>query len=132
MQGIPIGTAARQSGVKVPTIRYYEDIGLLPSPKRIKGRRFYDKENVRRLSFIRHARAMDFSIEDIRMLLRLQDYPNKSCIDADVIARARLADVEQRINHLAALRDDLKTMINGCTCNQVANCNVIEEISNSQ
>ena len=129
MQDIPIGIAARRSGVKVPTIRYYEDIGLLPPPKRVNGRRFYDEDSVRRLTFVRHARTMDFPIVDIRTLLSLQDYPNKSCVDADAIARARLADVEHRIANLAALRKDLRTMIYECVCKQVAKCSVIGELS---
>src|SRR5882757_2348124 len=57
MQGVPIGEAAGQSGVKVPTIRYYEQIGLLPAPLRSEGnRRYYDEADLRRLVFIRHAR----------------------------------------------------------------------------
>ena len=76
LQSVPIGEAARQSGVKVPTIRYYEQIGLLPAPPRSEGnRRSYEATDLRRLSFIRHARELGFEIEAIRALLTLQDDP---------------------------------------------------------
>ena len=73
---LPIGEAARLSGVKAPTIRYYEDIGLLPPPPRTLGnRRAFDAARLRRLSFIRHARELGFEIDAIRALLKLQDHP---------------------------------------------------------
>jgi DNA-binding transcriptional MerR regulator len=102
IQGVSIGEAARQSGVKAPTIRYYEQIGLLPAPPRTSGnRRHYDSGELRRLAFIRHARELGFEIEAIRTLLTLQDNPKQSCNAADAIARARLAEVEQRIVSLS-------------------------------
>ena len=75
---LPIGQAARRSGVKVPTIRYYEQIGLLTSPPRSEGnRRQYDGHDLRRLIFIRHARELGFEVGAIRTLLVLQDHPGK-------------------------------------------------------
>ena len=89
-QNVPIGEAARRSGVKVPTIRYYEQIGLLPAPPRTESnRRLYDARDLRRLAFIRHARELGFEVDAIRALLALQDNPNQSCAAADMIARAR-------------------------------------------
>ena len=127
MQGVPIGEAARQSGVKVPTIRYYEQIGLLPAPVRSAGnRRHYDDADLRRLVFIRHARALGFEIDAIRTLLTLQDNPNQPCATADVIAKARLAEVDQRINSLVALKAELELMVEGCSHGHVAECRVIE------
>jgi DNA-binding transcriptional MerR regulator len=79
MDAVPIGEAARQSGVKAPTIRYYEQIGLLPAPPRSEGnRRQYDTGDLRRLAFIRHARELGFEIDAIRALLALQDQPGQS------------------------------------------------------
>jgi DNA-binding transcriptional MerR regulator len=92
--GVPIGVASTRSGVKVPTIRYYEKIGLLPKPPRTKAnRRNYNAADLRRLVFIRHARELGFEIEAIRALQPLQDNPDQSCMAADVIARARLCEV---------------------------------------
>ena len=127
MTNVPIGEAARQSGVKVPTIRYYEQIGLLPIPPRSDGnRRQYDDGDLRRLAFIRHARALGFEIDAIRTLLILQDRPDQSCAAADEIARARLADVEQRIASLTALKAELKRMVASCAHGTVDQCRVIE------
>ena len=125
--GVPIGEAARASGVKAPTIRYYEEVGLLPAPPRTEGnRRLYEPADLRRLAFIRHARELGFEIAAIRALLTLQDDPNQSCAAADEIARARLGDVEQRITSLVALKSELERMIAGCAHGRVAECRVIE------
>ena len=99
--GVPIGEAARRSGVKVPTIRFYEQIGLLPAPPRSEGnRRQYGPGELRRLAFIRHARELGFETQAIRALLTLQDDPSQPCATADAIAKARLGEVEQRIRSL--------------------------------
>ena len=88
MKSIAIGEAARRSGVKVPTIRYYEQIGLLPPPGRTEGkRRLYEDADLRRLSFIRHARELGFEVDAIRTLLDMQDNPQASCAAADAAAR---------------------------------------------
>ncbi|MGH6755560.1 MAG: MerR family transcriptional regulator [Bradyrhizobium sp.] len=125
--GVAIGEAARRSGVKVPTIRYYEQVGLLPEPPRTDGnRRFYQKSDVRRLAFIRHARELGFDVDAIRTLLVLQDDPGQPCAAADAIARSRLADVEQRIASLLALKTELERMVTGCEHGRVDECQVIE------
>jgi DNA-binding transcriptional MerR regulator len=127
MKDLPIGEAARQSGVKVPTIRYYEQIGLLAVPPRSEGnRRQYGGDYLRRLAFIRHARELGFEIEAIRTLLTLQDQPGQSCMAADEIARARLGEVEQRIASLTALKAELKRMVASCAHGTVDECRVIE------
>jgi DNA-binding transcriptional MerR regulator len=129
--GVPIGVAATHSGVKVPTIRYYEQIGLLPKPPRTKSnRRNYDAADLRRLVFIRHARELEFGIEAIRVLLTLQDHPEQSCLAADVIARARLREVDQRIGILVTLKAELERMIAECSRGRVAECRVIEVLGN--
>ena len=130
LQGVPIGEAARRSGVKVPTIRYYEQIGLLPAPPRSEGnRRHYGSADLQRLAFIRHARELGFEIEAIRALVTLQDDPNQPCGMADAIAKARLAEVEQRIRSLAALKAELELMVEGCRRGRVAQCRVIEVLA---
>jgi DNA-binding transcriptional MerR regulator len=128
--GVPIGEAARASGVKIPTIRYYEQIGLLPSPPRTDGnRRLYEPGDLHRLAFIRHARELGFEIEAIRALLSLQDHPDQSCAEADEIARAHLAEVERRIASLSALKSELERMIEGCAHGKVNQCRVIDALS---
>lgn len=127
-----IGELARRTQVKVPTIRYYEQIGLLAPPPRTEGQqRRYDKKSIARLAFIRHARELGFNIEAIRALLSLQDNPDQSCSVADSIASARLTEVEERIASLSALRTELQRMLEECACGRVAECRVIETLANS-
>ena len=129
MTGVPIGEAARISGVKIPTIRYYEQVGLLPPPARSEaGRRHYTGAELRRLAFIRHARELGFEVEAIRTLLSLQDRPEQSCEAADAIARARLAEVDRRIASLTALRGELLRMLDHGAAGRVADCRVIETL----
>ena len=127
---VSIGEASRTCGVKVPTIRYYEQIGLLPAAPRTEGnRRRFEAGDLRRLAFIRHARALGFEIDAIRTLLTLQDNPHQSCGTADAIARARLAEVEQRIDSLIALKAELDLMVESCRHGKVADCRVIEVLA---
>ena len=132
-QGVPIGLASRRTGVKVPTIRYYEQIGLLPAPPRSKSnRRLYGAADLRRLGFIRHARELGFEIQAIRALLSLRDHPEQSCAAADTIARARLAEVERRIESLMMLKGELQRMLAECSRGRVADCRIIEVLADYQ
>jgi DNA-binding transcriptional MerR regulator len=127
---IPIGQAAVQSGVKVPTIRYYEEIGLLAAPLRTEAnRRLYGERDLKRLAFIRHARELGFEVDAIRTLLSLQDNPDQSCSAADAIAQARLIEVRERIARLRALEKELERMADTCANGHVAECHVIEILS---
>ncbi|GAB1380413.1 MerR family transcriptional regulator [Pararhodobacter aggregans] len=129
MRDLTIGEAARQSGVKVNTIRFYEDRGLLPeAPRTESGRRLYDGAAVGRLAFIRHARDLGFPLEDIADLLALQGQPGTSCAPADSLARRHLASVEARIAALTALKGELTRMI-ACDGSDTAHCRVIESLA---
>ena len=125
-----IGEAARMSGVKVPTIRYYERIGLLPHPPRTdSNRRVYGRDDLRRLSFIRHARELGFEVKVIRILLSLRDTEDQPCESADVIARERLEEVTARIAGLMTLKADLEAMIDSAQHGRARDCRVIEVLS---
>ena len=127
-----IGEAARQSGVKVPTIRYYEQIGLLRAADRTDGnRRLYGRRDLDRLAFIRHARELGFEVDAIRTLLSLQDEPEQSCAAADAIAKARLVEVEKRIASLNALREELLRMVKKCASGTIEDCRVIETLADT-
>ena len=125
--GLSIGSLARLTEVKVPTIRFYEQIGLLPAPDRTASdRRLYDEKAVRRLSFIRHARQLGFSVEAIRSLLALSDDPDRSCAEANALAAEQLADVEAKITRLDALRAELRRMVDAGCQGRAGDCRVIE------
>jgi DNA-binding transcriptional MerR regulator len=112
-----IGDLARRTGTTVPTIRYYEQIGLLRPAARSGGQRTYDNEDVRRLSFIRRCRDFDFPIDDIRALLTLL-HNGKSCTEARKLAEGRLAELRRRRAELQALEASIASLVTCCaeTC----------------
>jgi len=125
-----IGHLAKQSGVKVQTVRYYEQIGLMPEPHRSEGnQRLYGKPHIDRLAFIRHARDLGFPLASVRELLHLSDSPDMPCDEADVIAGRHLEDVETKIGRLEALRKELSRMVSECAGGKVSDCRVIEILS---
>ena len=127
---VPIGVLARETGVKVPTIRYYESVGLLPEPARsLSNRRTYGERDVQRLNFIRHARELGFEVDQIRELLTLSDQPHRPCSEADAIAREHLIDIESKIARLTALRAEVQRMLASCAHGSIADCHVIEVLA---
>jgi len=130
MKPIAIGELSRRSAVKVPTIRFYEERGLLPTPERTEGnRRTYGEADVRRLRFIRHARDLGFEVDDIRTLLDLAGHPDRPCGEADAIARRHLADIDDRIMRLTVLRQEVKAMVEQCAGGHVRECRIIEVLA---
>lgn len=126
---IAIGELARRTGVKIPTIRYYEQIGILAEPPRSQGnRRLYDEEHLQRLGFVRHARQLGFDLDAIRQLIDLAGHPSRPCEKADEIARTHLADIDDKIARLAALRTEVERMTR-CANEKVENCRVIEVLA---
>lgn len=124
-----IGELSKLTGVKIPTIRYYEQMGLIEPPERSRGnQRRYTKEGLRRLSFIRHSRDLGFTIEDIKGLLELSQHPENPCRDAHIIAAQHLKDVQGRIAKLRRLERELKR-ISKCDAGHVADCAVIETLA---
>jgi DNA-binding transcriptional MerR regulator len=130
MEQMPIGALSEATGVKAPTIRFYEQIGLLPAPLRTQSnRRSYGEAHLQRLRFIRHARDLGFSVDDIRELLAMTAQPQASCDGADSIARRHLGEVERRIAQLQSLRTELQRMIGECSHGRIADCRVIESLA---
>jgi DNA-binding transcriptional MerR regulator len=127
---LPIGELARKTGVKVPTIRFYEQIGLVTAPPRTEGnQRRYGQEDVERLNFIRHARELGFEVDDIRELLAMSAEPQASCHSADSIARNHLKEIERRIASLTALKGELTRMIEECGHGRICDCRIIEALA---
>ncbi|WP_137387617.1 MerR family transcriptional regulator [Rhodoligotrophos defluvii] len=127
MTGLAIGQLAKAADTKVETIRYYEQIGLLPAPARTESNyRSYSESDVARLSFIRRARGLGFSLEQVRELLALAKDSDRSCEAIDALARGHLAAVERKIADLQALRGELAELIASCSRGTVAHCRIIE------
>ena len=125
-----IGQLARRTRTKVETIRFYEKNGLLPAPSRTDGNyRAYEPGHLSRLSFIRRARELGFSLDQIREFLKLADDRSQSCAAVDAIAREHRKEVERKIEDLTALKSELDRMIDQCGCGLVADCRIIESLS---
>jgi DNA-binding transcriptional MerR regulator len=133
-QFLSIGAVATQAGCSVPTVRYYEEIGLLPLAARTEsGRRHYDSEAVRRLTFIRRCRDFGFPIDQVRELVDLIDHPQRPCLEARDVAAARLAEVREKIAELQALESSLGAFVESCetTCagGAVVDCTLLEDLT---
>ena len=121
-----IGRAAKRAGCTVQTVRYYEQIGVLPAPSRSQGnQRLYTDADIDRLTFVRHARDLGFSLEAVRDLMSLADDPDQPCEAAHTIASAQLVDVEARIARLQALKVELQRMVAQCRGGAITDCRVI-------
>lgn len=131
---LSIGVLARQTGCTVPTIRYYEEIGLLPAgPRTDGGRRVYGPAAVRRLTFIRRCRDFGFSIEQVRELIGLVDEPDRPCAEVRDIAAAHLAQVRQKLEELKALEASLSTFVcscdTACSGGPAVDCTILEDLA---
>jgi len=125
-----IGHLARKTGCKVPTIRYYESIGLLPEPPRSAGNtRVYGRSHLQRLAFIQHCRELGFSQKAIRELLDLTDRPDQSCAAVTEIAQAHLETVNQRLYRLMALKSELENMITACQGGRIMQCRIVQGLA---
>lgn len=103
-----IGELARRSGCQVVTIRYYEREGLLSEPARSEANyRIYGEAHAERLAFIRHCRALDMTLDEIRALLMLQEHPERSCLAVNELIDAHLEHVATRIEQLRTLEQAL-------------------------
>ncbi|NQV86107.1 MAG: helix-turn-helix domain-containing protein [Woeseiaceae bacterium] len=126
-----IGHLARETGCKVPTIRYYEQVGLLPEPRRSAGnQRLFGSEHVSRLAFIQHSRQLGFSQAQIRELLKLTDHQDQPCENATDIVRTQLDEVNRRIASLSALKLELERMAKSCAGDsRVGSCRILETLA---
>jgi|SRR5215467_3982542 len=125
--GLPIGRLSELSGVNIETIRYYERIGMMPKPPRSKsGRRIYGQADARTLGFIRRARELGFSLDEVRALLGLAAPGKASCADVRAIAAHHLEDIRTKIADLAKLERILAKTIAGCSGKRVPDCPVLD------
>ena len=130
MNNFAIGKVAASTGIKVPTVRFYEGIGLLPSPRRTNGgQRRYGPEAIARLRFIRHARALGFEVDAIRKLIALSGNRSASCRAAERLAREQVAIIDVKLTRLKAMRAELLRMIAACPGRTVTDCRILEVLA---
>lgn len=129
-----IGELAEMAGTSAPTVRYYEEVGLLPAPRRVNGQRRYDDNDVRRLTFIRRCRDFDFSVDQVRSLLELAKDNDRSCLEARDLAEIHLATVRAKLADLSELERGIAQLIesanSACTGRPGAECVVLEGLFN--
>ncbi len=126
-----IGKLAAATQCKPETIRYYEQIGLLPEPARnLAGYRIYDETHQRRLAFIRKGRDIGFSLGDIGAMLELAEDQQSSCLEISRLSRQHLATIQDKINKLTALSVELNSLINQCSDDRICDCRIMDALLN--
>jgi DNA-binding transcriptional MerR regulator len=114
--GLTIGRLAERTGCSVPTIRYYEEVGLLPpAERRAGGHRTYGRADLRRLAFIRRCRDFGFPVEQVRALVRLAEDPRRDCVQARDLAQSHLDAVRIKLAELHALERSLVGFVERCS-----------------
>ncbi len=125
-----IGEAARLSGVPAKTIRYYEDIGLIgPAQRGANGYRDYSAADAELLRFIRHARAVGFSIKECRKLVALYRNPNRHSRDVKALAQAKIAEIDRKIAEFQHMRAELVALAAACPGDDDPDCAILEELA---
>lgn len=137
MAGHRIGTLAERTGTNTATIRYYEQIGLLPRPDRQHGnQRRYGDDDVRRLTFIRRCRDFGFSIEQVRTLVSLVQDRSRSCLEARDLAQSHLAAVRAKLRELEALEISIAQFVDACDAECVGgpgpDCVILDDLSGAR
>lgn len=128
-EGFSIGALSKRSGVNIETIRYYEKVGIMPSPARSAGGfRIYGPEHARRLHFVRRGRELGFSLDKLRGLLRLVDGHNFNCSQVHSLTVQHLMDIHQRIADLRRLEQVMTDMARQCKGDKVPECPIIDAL----
>lgn len=131
---IRIGALAAQTGCSVPTIRYYEEIGLIPhARRRSSGHRVYDPSAAQLIGFIRRCRDFGFTIEQVRSLASLSRNRTRDCAEARDIAQQHLDGVRKKMDELADLERTLEQFVEACNSNCVGgeapDCSILKDLS---
>jgi MerR family transcriptional regulator, mercuric resistance operon regulatory protein len=124
-----IGGLSRKTGCHIETIRYYERIDLLSKPPRTEGgHRLYDKEQLKRLVFIRRSRELGFSLDEIRTLLKLVDGKRYTCEEVKTVTDRHLENVRRKISDLRRLQKTLRDISAQCEGGLVPHCPIIDAL----
>lgn len=130
MKSLTIGHLAREAGINLETVRYYEREGLLPkAPRSASGYRLFPTDAVRRLRFIKRAQELGFSLKEIRELLALRLLPRTTSGEIRKRAEAKIADIEGKMRSLASMRKSLRKLAESCSgCAPLSECPILESL----
>lgn len=134
---LTIGALSEKTGCTVPTIRYYEQIGLLPSPQRApNGHRYYRDADLKLLTFVKRCRDFGFSIEQVRALTDLFENGDRPCVEARDLAQEQLHAVRVKLDELRQLEASLSTFVEACGAACIGgatrDCVIIEDLSQGE
>ncbi|MBL8580573.1 MAG: Cu(I)-responsive transcriptional regulator [Mesorhizobium sp.] len=124
-----VGAAARRSGLPAKTIRYYEDIGLIRPIRADNGYRDYSNDDIHRLTFLRRARGLGFSIEDCRQLMALYRDKSRASHDVREIAKNHVTAIDEKVRELQSMRATLQTLIHACHGDHRPDCPILADIA---
>ncbi|MCO5073453.1 MAG: Cu(I)-responsive transcriptional regulator [Rhizobiaceae bacterium] len=124
-----VGQAAAASGLRAKTIRYYEEIGLISPTRAPNGYRDYDSDDIHRLSFLRRARGLGFSVEECRQLMALYRDRSRASHDVRQIAVSHVEAIEEKIRELQSMRGTLQKLIHACHGDDRPDCPILDDIA---
>ena len=124
-----VGTAARRSGLPAKTIRYYEDIGLIRPARTQNGYRDYTGDDIHRLTFLRRARGLGFSIENCRQLMALYRDKGRASHDVREIAKSHVEAIEEKVRELESMRATLQKLIHACHGDERPDCPILDDMA---
>jgi Cu(I)-responsive transcriptional regulator len=127
-----VGDAARSSGLPAKTIRYYEEIGLISPLRCANGYRDYSTDDIHRLTFLRRARGLGFSIDDCRQLMALYQDGDRASQDVRAIASAHVEAIEEKVRELHVMRATLQKLIKACQGDERPHCPILEGIAGGE
>jgi len=128
-----IGEVAKQAGVNLQTLRYYERRRLLEKPKRAaSGYRVYPGETVQLIRFIKRAQDLGFTLNEVKDLIRLRDVKGSARSAVRDLAAARMKDIDQKLAGLQAMHAALQALVESCACDDGPACPIIESLDGAQ
>ena len=134
MNRLTRGKLAREGGVNIATIRYYEKLGLLPEPPRSNaGYRMFSPESVKRVRFIKNAQELGFALKEIKELLDLRVTPEAIAADVRSLVEEKIANISDKIQRLRAIEKSLKILVNTCRCDgALSECPILESLDTTK
>ncbi|WP_435104102.1 MerR family transcriptional regulator [Arhodomonas sp. AD133] len=124
-----IGELAAETGVKIETIRYYERVEILPAPARTANNyRTYTRTHLRRLRFVRRARALGFTLDEVRTLLAMIDGGDYTCAEVKTLGERHLADIRAKIAELRRMEDVMGQVVEQCSGARTPDCSMLEAL----